>query len=183
MIQVSVAVANALASDHAFAHLLKIDFTSGPIYFTDAGYDIAYGGVTYQANGLLLGMDSPKFTTELRVGEISVSFGAADQSVLALLLNNSQINRYVTVYRAIIDSSMQVIPDPILLHSWLITNVAVTSDRGDAEVSVSMASEWADFEAPRGRRSTDASQRRFYPNDRGFEFSTQVKKEIKWGGA
>lgn len=182
MIQVSTAVANALFGDHGFAHLLKIEFTIGPVCFTDAGYDITYGGVTYQANGLLLGMDPPKFTSELRVGEVSISFGAADQSVLSLLLNTSQINRYVHVYRVILDASLQVIPEPILLHSWLITDVSVSSDRNEAEVSISMASEWADFEAPRGRRTTDASQRRFYPNDRGFEYSGQVKKEIKWGG-
>lgn len=182
MIPITPEVANALAGDHGFAHLLKIDFTSGPVCFTDAGYDITFGGNTYLANGLLLGMDSPKFTSELRIGEISVSFGAADQSVLALLLNTSQINRYVHVHRAILTASMQVIPDPILLHSWLITDVSISSDRGTAEVSVSMASEWADFEAPRGRRTTDASQRRFFPSDRGFEFSGQVKKEIKWGG-
>ena len=110
MIPITIEVANSLAGDHGFAHLLKIDFTNGPACFTDAGYDIDFSGNTYHANGLLLGMDSPKFTTELRVGEITLTFGAADQSVLALLLNTSQINRYVHVHRAILNTSMQVIP-------------------------------------------------------------------------
>ena len=183
MISVTSEVASALVGDHNFAHLLKFEFSSGPVCFTDAGYDISWGGDTYFANGLILGMDAPKFTSELRVGEISVSFSAADQSILALVLNTSQINRYVHVYKALLNQSLQVIPSPILLHSWLITDAAVSADKDEAEINVSMASEWADFEAPRGRRTTDASQRRFYPNDRGLEFATQVKKEIKWGGA
>ncbi|HAT42349.1 MAG TPA: hypothetical protein DCS87_11625 [Rheinheimera sp.] len=182
MITVTPAVASAIAGDHLFAHLLKFEFTGGSTCFTDAGYDITYNGDVYQANGLLLGMEAPKFTNELRVGEISVTFSAADQSVLAMVLNNSQVNRYVHIYRAYLGTSLQVIANPILLHSWLITDASVSSDRKDAEITVSMASEWADFEAPRGRRTTDASQRRFYPNDRGLEFATQVKKDIKWGG-
>lgn len=183
MIPVSAEVASALSGDHSYAHLLKFEFSSGPVYLTDAGYDISWAGNTFLANGLLLGMDSPKFTSELRVGEISLTFSAADQSLLALVLNVSQINRYVHVYKALLDQSLQVIPSPILLHSWLITDTSVSADRDSAEITISMASEWADFEAPRGRRTTDASQRRFYPNDKGLEFATQVKKEIKWGGA
>ncbi len=182
MISVTPAVASALAGDHLFANLLKFEFSTGPICFTDAGYDITWNGDNYLANGLLLGMDAPKFTSELRVGETSVAFSAADQSVLAMILNENQINRYVHVYRAFLDQNMQVIPDPIFMHSWLITDASTTADK-EAEIQISMASEWADFEAPRGRRTTDASQRRFYPNDRGLEFATQVRKEIKWGGA
>lgn len=182
MISVKPAVASALAGEHLFAHLLKFEFSAGLICFTDAGYDITWNGDIYLANGLLLGMDAPKFTSELRVGETSVAFSAADQSVLAMILNENQINRYVHVYRALLDQNMQVIPDPIFMHSWLITDASTTADK-EAEIQISMASEWADFEAPRGRRTTDASQRRFYPNDRGLEFATQVRKEIKWGGA
>ena len=80
MIPVSTEVADALSGDHIFAHLLKFEFTLGAVYLTDAGYDISWSGNTYLANGLLLGMDSPKFTSELRVGEISLTFSAADQS-------------------------------------------------------------------------------------------------------
>lgn len=183
MISVTPAVASALAGDHVFAHLLKFEFSSGAVCFTDAGYDISWNGDTYLANGLLLGMDAPKFTSELRVGETSVAFSAADQSIMAMILNESQINRYVHVYRAFLDQNMQVIPNPIFLHSWLITDASTSTERKEAEIEVSMASEWADFEAARGRRTTDSSQRRFYPTDRGLEFATQVKKDIKWGGA
>ncbi len=182
MISVTPAVASALAGDHLFAHLLKFEFTSGAVCFTDAGYDITWNGDTYLANGMLLDLEAPKFTTELRVGEISVTFSAADQSVLAMVLGESQVNRYVHVYKALLDTSMQLIPNPFLLHSWLITGCSVEADRKSAEITVSMASEWADFEAPRGRRTTDASQRRFYSADRGFEFAAQVSKSLKWGG-
>ena len=184
MLQLTTQVAAAIAGDHDYCHLIRLELANNTIIrLTDAGFDINWNGETFDANGLLLGMDAPKFTIDIRVGEISLAFTAADQSMVALLLGSNQINRYVYVYRAYLNSQGQVIPDPILLHTWLITSFDVSDSKGSAQITVSMASEWADFEKPAGRRSTDASQQRIYPGDKGMEYAGQVKKDLKWGGA
>lgn len=184
MITITPQVAAALAGDHDYCHLIRIELANNTVLrFTDSGFDINWQGETFNANGLLLGLDDPSFTSELRIGEISLSFTAADQSIVALMLGTNQINRPVYIYRAYLNPFGQIIPDPILLHAWLITSSDVSDDTDSATCTVRMASEWADFEAPRGRRTTQNSQVRFYPQDKGLEFATQVKKDIKWGGA
>jgi hypothetical protein len=184
MLQLTAQVAAAIAGDHDYCHLIRLELANNTIVrLTDAGFDINWNGEAFDANGLLLGMDAPTFNTQLRIGEIQLSFTAADQSIVALMLGQNQINRYVYVYRAYLTNQGVVIPDPILLHTWLITASDVSDSNGSAVCSVAMASEWADFEKPSGRRSTNASQQRFYPGDKGMEFSGQINKDLKWGGA
>lgn len=183
MLDVTSQVAAAIAGMHEYCHLVRLELSTGPILLTDCGYPVTWQSSLYEANGLLIGMDSPTFSTEIRVGEISLAFTAADQSVVALMLGTNQINRYVHIHRAYLDANGQVLADPILLHSWLITDVDVSDNNNSSQVQVSMASEWSDFEAVRGRRTTDNSQQRFFPGDKGFEFSALIKNDLKWGGA
>lgn len=183
MLQITNDVAAALAGEHSYCHLVKLELANDvTLRLTDSGIDIDFNGELYESNGLLLGMDAPTFNAELRIGEISLAFTAADQSVVALMLGVNQINRYAHIYRAYLNDQGQVIPNPILLHSWLINAPDVSDSKDDSQITVPLTSEWADFEAPRGRRSTDANQRRFFPNDKGLEFASQVKKDLKWGG-
>ena len=184
MINITPQVAAAVAGDHSYCHLIRMELANNTVLrFTEAGFDINWNGETFNANGLLLGVDAPSFSTELRIGEISMSFTAADQSIVALFLGASQTNRPVYIYRAYLNPFGKIIPDPVLLHAWLITGTDVSDDTDSATCTVRMASEWADFEAPRGRRTTNNSQIRYYPQDKGLEYATQVKKDIKWGGA
>lgn len=183
MIPVTTAVQSALENDHVYCHLIEFEFSSGTLYLTEAGHDITYAGQTYLANGILLDMDNPKFTKEMRVGEVKIGLTAVDQSSIAILLNNNQINRDVNVYRAYLDPATdQVIPDPILIHRWMITGFDVSEDGSESVVALGLASEWADWKKPGGIRTTDASQKRHYPDDDIFEFATAIKPALKWGG-
>lgn len=182
MIPTTEAVISRLSNGgENYAHLITFGFSNGDVYLTECGFDLEWSGDTYLANGLLLDMDSPKFTEEVRVGEIDIALTAVEQSLLAVLLNTPQYNRQVTVQRALLDDNGKVIPDPILIHTWYIIDYSVTAGTSDAVIALKLASEWADWDKPAGIRTTDASQRRFYPNDRVFEFSTAVKQDLKWG--
>lgn len=183
MLQITPQVAAALAGEHNYCHLIRLELANNVnIRLTDCGYPVNWNGEVFEANGILLGMDPPQFSSELRIGEVSLAFTAVDQSMVALMLGVNQINRYAHMFRAYLTDQGQVIPDPILLHTWLINAPDVSDSKDDTQVTVPLVSEWADFEAPRGRRSTDASQRRFFPTDKGLEFASQVKKDLKWGG-
>lgn len=183
MLSVSPQVAAAIAGKHEFCHLVKMELADGTINMTDNGFPIVWQGNTYEANGLLIGMDAPSFSTEIRINEISLAFTAAEQSMVALMLNKNQINRYVKIHRAYLDANGQVIPDPILLHSWLIVSPDIADQKDSSQITLALASEWSDFEAVRGRRTTDNSHQRLFPGDKGFEFSALINNDLKWGGA
>jgi len=183
MLQITNEVAAAIAGEHSYCHLIRLELANNiTLRMTDCGYPVTWLGEVFESNGLLLGMDSPTFNADLRIGEISLAFTAADQSMVALMLGVNQINRYAHIYRAYLTEQGAVIPNPILLHTWLLNAPDVSDSKDDSQVTIPMTSEWADFEAPRGRRSTDASQQRFFQGDKGLEFAAQVKKDLKWGG-
>lgn len=183
MLQVTPQVAAAIAGEHDYCHLIRLELANNvTLRMTDCGYTVNWQGEIFESNGLLLGMDAPTFNAELRIGEIGLAFTAADQSIVALMTGVNQINRYAYIFRAFLTDGGEVIPDPILLHTWLLNAPDVSDSKGESQITTPLTSEWADFEAPRGRRSTDASQRRFFQTDKGLEFAAQVKKDLKWGG-
>lgn len=184
MLTVTSEVNTAIQNDHTYCHLVQIDFNGGTVRLTDAGYDMTYSGNTFLANGQLLDVDDIKETSDLRVNEIGITLTAVTQSLLAILLQNSQIGREVTISRAYIDDTTgQPINNPIPLTTSQISGFAVsTSSQGESSLQLKIASEFADWERTTGRRTTEASQQKIYPNDRGMEFATQVQQEQQWGG-
>ena len=48
-------------------------------------------------------------------------------------------------------------------------------------IELQAASQFADFEKIRGRRTNNESQQIHFPGDRGFEYAPQVVKDLKWG--
>jgi len=183
MITIDPLIQQALESDYTRAHLVTLELNGVTLRYTENGFDLDYNGDTWLANGLLLDMGQPKYTSELRVNETELSFSAADLTTLAIILNNPQYNRRVTVDRVYLDDDGSVIGQPIRLNNWRIVGWTSGDEiSGASIVSVRMASEFADWQKPSGRRTTPASQQRFYPNDKGFEFAASVNKEQRWGG-
>jgi hypothetical protein len=183
MIDISEAVEEKLLGDYSTAHLVEIRLSGGTLRYTENGYDLLWDGETWLANGLLLDLDEPKYTSELRINEITLALSGADQTTIAQFLATSQYNRRVIVWRAYLGDDGQPIDDPIRLGDWRISGWSFDdSTNSESIMAVKLSSEFADWEKTRGRRTTESSQQRFYPNDRGFEFASSVSKQQKWGG-
>lgn len=183
MIVIDPAIEAALLSDYTRAHLVTLELNGVTLRYTENGYDLDYAGNTWLANGLLLDMGNPKYTAELRVNETDLSFTAADLTTLAIILNNPQYNRRVTVDRVYLDDDGEIVGDPIRLNNWRIVGWTSGDEvSGESIIALRMASEFADWQKPAGRRTTPASQQRFYPTDLGLEFAASVNKEQRWGG-
>lgn len=184
MIDVDPLVEQELQGDYTSAHLVTFFLNGATLRYTENGHDIEYGGETYISNGLLIAMGEPKYTSQLRVNEVEISLSGADLTTIALFLNNPQYNRRVIVNRAYLDDDGDVIGEPIVLNNFRVIGWGVDDDHeGESIVAIKMASEFADWEKPSGRRTSEASQQRFFSADRGFEFAASVQKELRWGGA
>ena len=184
MINIPQVVLDAIAGDVAEAHLVTVQFGSNEYYYTEAAFDIEFGGNTYLGNGIILGMGTPKYTAEPRVNETSITFSGADLTINSLILNNNGgFNKRVFVDRVWLDENANVIGNYALrLNNWrIVGNSSKERWKGKSEVSLKIASELADWKKPAGRRTTPASQQRFYPGDKGFDFAASVQKEQLWG--
>lgn len=166
---------------HTVATLIEIRFNGATLYLTD-GVDIEWSGATYLANGLFIGVDTIKEESNINAIETMLTFSAADQSIIAIILNNEQLNREVFIHTALIDPATgQVIPDPISQGRFLITGTAI-NDAENAICSITIASYWTDFERKAGISTTHDSIRRVFPFENGFINSKDIKEDLKWGG-
>ncbi len=182
MTVVTAAVQQQLeAQDHEYCHLLEMELNGALVRLTEAGHDIEYLGNTFLGNGSLLDIDDIKDTSDLRVNEVGITFSLADQALLALLLSNNQIGRNITIFRAYTNNGI-VIPDPIILVFGQVSGFTTDTTLSNSIAQVKMSGPFADWQQQAGRRTTEASQQKEFPEDRGMEFATQVRPELSWGG-
>ena len=46
---------------------------------------------------------------------------------------------------------------------------------------MTVASHWSNWNLTKGRHFSDESQQAFSSGDKGMEFATQVKEDVRWG--
>lgn len=184
MLQVTPQVEAAIMAGQQPINLVRFDFAGvAPIFLTTAGYDIDWDGETWLANGLLLDVDGYNRVNELRTKQGDIGLTGVDLSIAAILLSESQVNRKVTVYDAFLNTvSGAVIPDPYIRDIYFIDGDQIDQGLEDATVVLDLSGEWADFQVKKGIRTTDTSLRDIHEGDRLFQYSKDVKKEIRWGG-
>lgn len=162
--------------------LVYIGVSTG-YYYTDHYKNISYDGNTYQASSLFLGVSEANETSEVSVNDLVLKFTGADQTIISLFLNYDYMNKQAFVYRGFLDANQSLISDPFLLFDGRIENFNISETENSSEVSISIASHWADFDKIAGRKTNTNSQKLFFSTDKGFDYASQSVKEIKWGRA
>ena len=173
-----------LKTDHQRAVLIKFDYTPTPVYLTNFATDITYAGNTYLSNGQLLGLGNFKQTIDLRVSSTKLTLDAVDPSLVAILRNNPQHGRVIEIYLAILNNDYSIAGTPIIQQNMIIDGAPkITNDptKGKAFIQQKISSEFANWKQRGGRRTTPASQQRFFPNDTGFDHADDAGKEQPWG--
>ena len=163
---------------------------STALYFTSSNIDIDFdsntapdsGTNTYLAQGQFLYFGKIVESSDLRVGQVDLTFTAVDTTTVALLLNNNYMNKRVVIYRAILDEDYSFTSDDVFtVFDGRIMNYSIRETESTATVTMTVASLFADFERKNGRRTNNASQQRVFSGDLGMNFSAEIVKDIKWG--
>ncbi|GEK08944.1 hypothetical protein [Pseudoalteromonas peptidolytica] len=178
MLNLTSAQKALLAGEHSYANLLTIKLSSGFLRFTDAPHDIEFGAK--YLSGIWIKCPSFQVDGKPKINEVNFKLSAVSPEVHAVFFNQSWLNRKVSVQRIFFNQEMTV---QLALQLWegLLINRDGSESINEASIELSAASIWADFKAARGRRTNEASQQLFFPNDKGFEFSGLVRKDIPWG--
>tara|TARA_E500000331_G_C17170580_1_gene675874 strand:+ start:593 stop:1174 length:582 start_codon:yes stop_codon:yes gene_type:complete len=190
--QLASSLQTKLAGSKLFAADLVELHLSTPLYFTTTNIDIDFdsatapdaGANTYLAQGQFLFFGNVVESSDLRVGQIDMTFTAVDTTTIALLINNSYMNKRVVVYRAILQEDYSFTADDVFtVFDGFIMGYSIQETNDTATVTMTVASQFADFERANGRKTNPASQQIHFPNDDGMNFSAQIVKDLKWGRA
>ena len=177
---IDAATITALASgSFQMATLIQMDFSS-TIRITDWDRDVTALSTQWASSEDLLSIDAVEETGELRVNEIDLQFSGVSQSYISIMLNTDYVNTPVRIWKAIMQNSA-VVGQPIEMFQGYITTMELAETETDSVVTMSVASHWKDFEKTSGRRTNPANQQRFFPNDKGLDFTKDLSRNIPWG--
>jgi len=62
-----------------------------------------------------------------------------------------------------------------------IRSVSISENINSSVLAMAVSSHWANWNLTKGRHYSDESQKSVYTGDRGLEFATQVKSDVRWG--
>ena len=167
-------------------HLLEVyfDAPTGTQYMTDAYIPITYDSNTYLAGGYFLSFTDIEETNQLQVSSITIGLSGVDKTYINYVLDEDFVDRKVIIRKGFLSSTDDsLIADPIVIFQGNMDTPIITEaeDEGKCTVSVTVANLFADFEKTPGRFTNSQSQNVFYPNDRGFEYASQIIKDVVWG--
>jgi hypothetical protein len=171
------------------ADLIEVHLDT-PQYYTTTNISLQYdsasapdaGVNTYLAQNQFLSYGNIVESSDLRVGTLELTFTAVDTTTVALILNNDYIDSRVVIYRAVLNDDFTFTDsDVFLVFDGRITGYSIQETDTTATITISCASQFADFERTNGRRTNPASQNLYFPTDRGMDFSPQIVKDIRWG--
>ena len=161
------------------AFLVELNLSS-TIRLTDWYSNVTYDSNSYEAGGSFLTVDSTTETGQLQVDEINLGFSNITDQVRSLVQDGSFTDKTVEVYIAYFDTNDSIV-GAINYFTGQIRNVAISENIDTSALSMTVASHWANWNLTKGRHYSDESQQSFSSGDKGLEYATQVKSDVRWG--
>jgi len=176
----STAIQNQVSANATkTAFLVELNLST-VIRLTDWYTNVSYDSNTYEAGGSFLSVDSTTETGQLQVNEINIGFSNITDQVRSLVQNGEFTDKTAEVYLAYFDANESIV-GAINFFTGQIRNVSINENIDSSNLSMVVASHWANWNLTKGRHYSDESQLNFSAGDRGLEFAGQVKEDVRWG--
>ena len=161
------------------AFLVELNLSS-TIRLTDWYTDVSYDSNTYEAGGSFLSVDTTTETGQLEVNEVNLGFSNITNQVRSLVEDGEFTDKTVDIYLAYFNDD-ETIVGAINYFTGQIRNIGINENLNESTLQMTVASHWANWNLTKGRHFSDESQQSFSTGDKGFEFATQVKADVRWG--
>jgi hypothetical protein len=176
------AVNSAIAADNVpLVAFVELDFGSGFVRVTTAGYDIAWNSYTWTGLGDLASIEAIGESTEFFAHGVSMQLSGIPPSMVTRARTEHYQGRAARIWLALLGANYNVLADPYL--AW-VGRMDVMAIQMGATASIGLTTEtrFADWDRPRTRLYSDADQQAEFSGDSGFRYLEQlVEKTITWG--
>jgi len=161
------------------AFLVELNLST-VIRLTDWYTNVTYDSNPYEAGGSFLQVDATTETGQLQVNEIGIRLSNVTNQIRSLVENGEFTDKTVDVYLAYFNSD-ETIVGAINFFTGQIRNIGINETIDTSTINMVVASHWANWNLTKGRHFSDESQQSFSSGDRGMEFATQTKEDVRWG--
>jgi hypothetical protein len=168
------------AQQTKIAFLVELNLST-VIRLTDYYRDVTYNSESYEAGGSFLQVDSTTETGQIEVNQIVLTFSNVTDQVLSLVNNGAFTDKKVEIYMAYFDTNEDLV-GAVNYFTGNIRSVAVQESIDQSVLTLNVASHWANWNLTKGRHYSDESQQLEFTGDRGLEYATQNRDNVRWGG-
>lgn len=164
------------------AMFIELQFDSGTNYFWTGIDDITALSQTWVGLGSALSVSGFEEQYELTASGFSITLSGLITDNLSDALTEDYQNRKALVYLGFFDESGTLVADPFVLFSGFMDVMTIEESASTSTVQISCENRLVEFERARNLYYTDATQKKEFPNDKGFEFVSAIQDlEINWG--
>ena len=167
------------ASATKTAFLVELNLSS-TVRLTDYYTNVVFDSNTYEAGGSFLTVDATAETGQLQVDEVNIGFSNITDQVRSLIQTGAFTDKEVEIHLAYFDTNESIV-GAINYFTGNIRNVSIQENTDDSTLTLVVASHWSNWNLTKGRHFSDESQQAFSSGDKGMEFATQVKDDVRWG--
>ena len=160
--------------------LVSMDFSSGFLYVTNAGYNIDWNGHAWLGLGRLGSIEAVKETPDLAANAVNLKLSGVPTAQINTALTEHYQGRACIIRVAPLSADYAILADPVIVFSGRMNTMDI--DIGaTATITLNVESRLADWDRPRVRRYNDADQQAEYPGDLGLQYVEQmVEKVLDW---
>lgn len=163
------------------AFLVLVEFDDPyQLAFTNAPDNYELDGITFISSGVLGNVSMPKGDGELSPKQYEITLSGISDEVLQAVTQLDYLNNRATCWQIFYDDDGVQLGDPMI--AWRGLTDAINFIYGEvSSVSISVRDRLVDWERAKIERYTDGEQKAKYPNDKFFEFISQVAtKNAQW---
>ena len=164
-------------------HLAEVIFDDENVYMNDGYKNIVYDSKTYVAVGNFMGFSNITESVEVIVSKITLSLSGVDQSMISRFLNKEYIDRNVSIYTAFLNDAQTLVINPVLIFEGRMDSPVISDNpvKGTSTMTVTATNSWVDFSRKTGRHTNHEEQQVYFSGDKGFEYASEIVKDIVWG--
>lgn len=164
-------------------HLFEVHLDSGVVYANDGYRAITYNSNEYLPLAHFIGFSDIEEAAEVIVSSMTLSLSGVDQTWISSLLSENYIDRTIKIYLAFLDDTQALVSDPVLVFEGRMDQPVINDNPvdGNSMISVSATNAWVDFQRKTGRHTNHEEQQIHFPGDKGFEFASEIVKDVVWG--
>jgi len=173
-------VTAALAADSFdFCYLVQIP---GGLLFTDWGSNVTDSdGFVYTSTSLMTSIEHARSRDEISLNTYEITLSNVDRTISNAYRQQNYRGQSATVSLAIMSGSSTVVGTPFVIHKGSLDTFAIKETNSVSELSLTVTSNWASFEATSGRYTTDFSQKEVHPTDEFFKYAYRERSNLGWG--
>ncbi|MDG4650121.1 hypothetical protein P6F26_16860 [Roseibacterium sp. SDUM158017] len=179
----TVAAAAALAEGDVRPVLLfEGVFSEGALRLATGPEDVAFGGETFTANGVFVGISPPEESASVEAAGWGVVLSGIPSAQVSNALQAARRGKTGKVWLGFRDAAGALIEDPFALAEGRLDVPSIADDGETSTITIGYEGHLRDMTRPHEVRYTHEEQQRLFPGDLGFEYVTSVvDKQITWG--